>query len=127
MASGEVVPRRTRTQENSYDFSWRSRTQVRLLREKSYSTILGYEFSWRICTQQMLGTTSRKKKLSFSFIKSWVRLLLRKTLPFLVTKSWVRALLWKNFVIFSQAQNLGYEFSDHKLDGCQNKDMSFID
>jgi hypothetical protein len=99
--SGEVVPRRSRTQKIEYDFSWRSCTRVRLFQEKSYSSILGYGFSWRICTHQILVTTSPGEKLC-RFSKK----ILGTTSP------------EKKFCHF-QTQNLGYEFSYWKtLSSC---------
>jgi hypothetical protein len=120
ISPGEVVP--------GYDFSWRIRTWVRLLQEKSYPSLLGYEFSRRICTHQMLGTKSPGEKLSFSVIKYWVRLLRKKLCHFQSRiKLWVRVLFWKKLCHFSnkilgtsspekrlrhfQSQNCGYEFS----------------
>jgi hypothetical protein len=103
---GEIVPKRTRTPKIGYDFSWRSRTQVRFLQEKSYpgttspGEIVLNNIRVRVLLENLYPPNvgydfSSEKTLSFSVNKSWVRLLLRKTLPFLVTKSWVRVLLKK--------------------------------
>jgi hypothetical protein len=105
---GEVVPRRSRTQEKSCPKNWVRflleksypgtissgeivpiNIRVRVLLENLYPSNVGYEISWW-------------KTLSSSVIKYWVRLLLRKELcHFKVIKLWVRVLLWKIFDIFS--------------------------
>lgn len=117
---GEIVFRRNCTQKIGFNFSWRNRTQVRLLLEKSNSgttspgeIVLNSSISGEVVptkfwvwlllvknfvnfSQKVLGTTSSLKGKTLSFIikKCWVQFLLReKIISFSIIKLWLRFLL----------------------------------